>query len=119
MTSEQRANVQRYLKSKNGRYRRHIEAEKIKCEKCGSRVELEWHHKVPFSEGGDDSPDNLHVLCQSCHSNLHSENDDFRIAGRWGGLVSAYLREQRLGRKQFCEDMKTLARKRSESQRRG
>ena len=113
MTSEQRANIQRYLKSKNnGRYRRHIESEKVKCEKCGSTSDLEWHHKILFSEGGDDSPENLAVLCNSCHQLSHKHNGDYRKNGRWGGLVSAYLREQKLGRKKFCEEMRILAKKR-------
>ena len=113
MTNEQRIHVRRYLKLKqNGRVRRRIDGEKIRCEKCGSASDLEWHHRTPFSEGGDDSYENLQVLCNSCHVTLHRHHDDFRTAGRWGGFVSAYLREQRLGRKQFCEDMRTLAKKR-------
>ena len=112
MTVEQRENIRRYLEAKESRVRKSIDGEKIQCEQCGSRSELEWHHKEYWSEGGDDSTENLHVLCQSCHTTLHSEKDDFRTAGRWGGLVSAYLREQRLGRKQFCKDMKALAKRR-------
>ena len=110
MTEEQRLHVQRYLQSKsNGRYRKPIDGEKIECVKCGSSSGLEWHHKFLWSEGGDDSPENLTVLCKSCHIITHKEKDDFKEAGRWGGLVSAYLREQRLGREEFCNYMRDLA----------
>ena len=113
MTAQQRRNVEKYLQSKqNGRRRRRIEGEKVECEECGSRADLEWHHQKYWSEGGNDSEENLCVLCQSCHLAIHQNKNDFRIAGRWGGLVSAYVREQRLGRKQFCEEMRRLAAKR-------
>jgi len=113
MTNEQRRNVKRYLKSKhNSPVRRRIEGEKIHCEKCRSTADLEWHHVVPFSQGGDDSDDNLQVLCHACHVALHQHLDDYRDAGRWGGLVSAVLREERLGREGFCEAMRSLAQKR-------
>lgn len=113
MTAEQRANIERYLQVRtNGRRRLHTEGEKVACSQCGSQAELEWHHRKYWSEGGDDSPENLCVLCKPCHLFFHQQKNDFRIAGRWGGLVSAYLREQRLGRKRFCEAMRTLAKKR-------
>jgi len=110
MTVEQRLHVQRYLQSKsNGRCRKPIDGEKIECESCNSTSKLEWHHIVPWSEGGDDEPENLQVLCESCHVFFHKEQNDFREAGRWGGLVSAYLREQRMGREEFCQYMRSLA----------
>ena len=110
MTTEQKAYVRRYLKFKqNRRYRRPVDGEKVECENCGSSSELEWHHVIPWSEGGDDSEENLQVLCKDCHTRYHSQQNDYRKAGQWGGLVSAYLREQHLGRKRFCEEMRTLA----------
>src|SRR3989344_3430393 len=112
MTATERENVERYVKSRsNGRCRHHIEREKIECEKCGSNSELEWHHRKYWSEGGDDSFENLQVLCKSCHFSMHQQKNDFRTAGRCGGLVSAYVREQRLGRKKFCEIMRELAKR--------
>jgi hypothetical protein len=115
MTLQQRLNVQRYLAAKqNGnRHRRRVDGEKIACELCGSTSDLEWHHRKYWSEGGDDSPGNRQVLCQPCHFAVHAQKDDFRRFGQWGGLVSAYLREQRLGRESFCEAMKALARRRA------
>ena len=112
MTHEDKRNIECYLKSKgNGKYRRRIDGEKLECEHCGSNAELEWHHRKYWSEGGTDDPENLCVLCRSCHFSMHQQKNDFRIAGRWGGLVSAYVREQRLGRKVFCEAMKELAKR--------
>jgi 5-methylcytosine-specific restriction endonuclease McrA len=113
MTAEQRTNVQRYVASKgNGIYRKPIDGDKVVCEHCGSQAELEWHHRKYWSEGGDDSPENLQVLCHPCHTAVHRQKDDFRKAGQWGGWVSAYIREQALGRFRFCEEMRALARKR-------
>ena len=109
MTAEQRENVRRYLKVRQGRRRRPIEGQKVACERCSSRSDLEWHHRIPWSEGGDDSPENLQVLCQPCHQAEHAQRDDFRKNGQWGGLVSACVREERLGRERFCDEMRTLA----------
>jgi phage terminase large subunit GpA-like protein len=113
MTDTERQNILRYLHAKtNGKSRRHIEGDKVACAQCGSCAELEWHHRKYWSEGGDDSQENLQVLCRPCHLVIHQQKNDFRIAGRWGGLVSAYVREQRLGRKGFCEAMQALSRRR-------
>jgi len=111
MTADQRANVQRYLvfKRNGSRHRRPIDGEKVVCKQCGSTSDLEWHHRKYWSEGGDDSPGNRQVLCQPCHFAVHAQKGDFRKAGQWGGLISAYLREQTLGRERFCEEMRLLA----------
>ena len=42
-----------------------------RCQCCGARSNLEVHHKEFRSQGGDDSEENLIVLCFSCHSLLH------------------------------------------------
>jgi len=112
MTAEQRSKVKLYLESKHNRNRRTIDGEKIECEACGSISDLEWHHRILWSQGGDDSQENLQVLCRSCHWNVHLKKEDFRKFGQWGGLVSAYLREQRLGKKRFCASMRELAERR-------
>jgi 5-methylcytosine-specific restriction endonuclease McrA len=110
MTAEEKRNVERYLKTKqNGRCRKHIEGEKVKCDECSSAMELEWHHKKYWSEGGNDEPENLAILCKPCHTKLHSHLNDFKTAGKWGGLVSAYVREKRMGREKFCDYMRNLA----------
>ncbi len=38
-----------------------------KCAFCGSIDKLEIDHIKPVSQGGDNSEDNLRVLCQSCN----------------------------------------------------
>jgi 5-methylcytosine-specific restriction endonuclease McrA len=37
------------------------------CVECGSTVDLELDHVKPLSLGGDDSLDNLQLLCRVCH----------------------------------------------------
>ncbi len=41
------------------------------CQNCGSRLNLEVHHKEFRSQGGDDSEENLITLCAGCHSLVH------------------------------------------------
>lgn len=42
------------------------------CEMCSDTKQLEIHHDVPLSRGGDNSPDNLHILCHKCHIRLEA-----------------------------------------------
>ena len=42
-----------------------------RCQNCGTRSQLEIHHKDFRSQGGDDSDANLITLCVACHSLLH------------------------------------------------
>jgi 5-methylcytosine-specific restriction endonuclease McrA len=37
------------------------------CELCGSTKNLVIDHIKPLSQGGDNQPDNLRTLCQSCN----------------------------------------------------
>ncbi len=39
-----------------------------KCERCWSKCDLEFHHKIPISQGGDSSQENCIVLCHICHN---------------------------------------------------
>ncbi len=39
---------------------------------CGSRRNLEVHHILCRSRGGDDSDDNLLTLCAICHAEVHT-----------------------------------------------
>lgn len=59
----------------------------IKCA-CGKPAQ-HIHHIKPVCEGGTDSPDNLRLLCQKCHTDLHSKAGDFSTWGRKGGIVTA------------------------------
>src|SRR3981081_2831274 len=42
-----------------------------RCQCCGTRSNLEVHHKEFRSQGGDDSEQNLITLCVGCHSLTH------------------------------------------------
>ncbi|MGO9126912.1 MAG: HNH endonuclease [Terriglobales bacterium] len=42
-----------------------------RCQACGAMSNLEVHHKQFRSQSGDDSEQNLIVLCAKCHSSLH------------------------------------------------
>ena len=41
------------------------------CELCGVKKDLNLHHIVPKSIGGDDSRENHAIICKKCHTNLH------------------------------------------------
>ncbi|MFC9591510.1 HNH endonuclease [Streptomyces sp. NPDC056944] len=41
--------------------------DRFTCQRCGSLKELEVDHIVPVSRGGSWEPDNLWVLCKTCH----------------------------------------------------
>ncbi len=37
------------------------------CVNCGSAENLEWHHRIPLAMGGTTDPENMEVLCKTCH----------------------------------------------------
>ena len=45
-----------------------LERSKFKCERCWSIYDLEFHHKLPLSMGGNSTLENCVVLCHNCHS---------------------------------------------------
>lgn len=53
------------------------------CERCGTSVRgrgnPRYHHKVPYSKGGDSTLDNCEVLCVKCHD---TEEGFLRSHGR-------------------------------------
>jgi len=54
------------------------------CLRCGSTENLEVHHIVPHSQGGEDKVQNLATLCHDCH------NDATLARSSDGGVVPAY-----------------------------
>lgn len=46
------------------------EREKI-CGICGATESLMAHHIWPLEYGGPDTEDNLMVMCETCHNNIH------------------------------------------------
>jgi len=52
-----------------------------RCQRCGCNVSMsqmdsqktaETHHLIPKSAGGPDTPENLLLLCRSCHEDAHN-----------------------------------------------
>lgn len=48
-----------------------LETGDYRCSACGTRINLHVHHKVFRSHGGGDDPENLEILCERCHRELH------------------------------------------------
>ena len=44
-----------------------------KCRNCKSRNNLNCHHIVFRSQGGEDTPENILVLCSACHDGIHKD----------------------------------------------
>ncbi len=55
---------------------------KHQCERCGARGgRMQVHHTQPVSEGGDNGPERLKVLCEPCHGFVHEA--DFAHKPGW------------------------------------
>lgn len=55
------------------------------CAQCGDWYGLNQHHKRLRCAGGDNSPDNLMVLCRNCHVAHHKAENHYRNGGAVGG----------------------------------
>jgi 5-methylcytosine-specific restriction endonuclease McrA len=44
------------------------------CSECGSKKNLQRHHNIPLSKGGQHSIANITVLCVDCHNKKHKHN---------------------------------------------
>lgn len=41
------------------------------CQKCRYTGNIELHHIIPVSRGGSNKDDNLILLCEKCHAEIH------------------------------------------------
>ena len=54
------------------------------CEKCGSKNELTVHHRSYNNFGGNETAEDLEVLCWDCHRDAHETEEKY-----WVHLVNA------------------------------
>lgn len=47
-----------------------LQRDNHQCRWCGTNEYLTLHHVVPRRRGGSDRPENLHVFCRDCHTEL-------------------------------------------------
>lgn len=66
----------------SGRLRKKFITVESVCEICGSKENLEVHHKTPIVLGGKSNDENIEVLCESCHSRLHEKKQVRTCADR-------------------------------------
>ena len=64
------------MKTNSGRKQAQRNIQASKCEICGGTLILQRHHKN--GNACDNSPENVEVLCQKCHTQVHV------IIGNWG-----------------------------------
>ena len=50
-----------------------IKRDDNKCQNCAKEDNLEVHHIVPISQGGDRVESNCITLCQECHKAAHGD----------------------------------------------
>lgn len=45
----------------------------VSCMYCGTTKDVEYHHIVPISQGGDNRIQNIVPLCRVCHAKAHKK----------------------------------------------
>lgn len=87
-----------------------------KCEECGNTSDyLQVHHKIPRSQGGNNTPLNLIVLCTRCHSKKKAPGHrlilppktrdtdwEFRAVGELKGTSFVLLKSRHTGGGLVC-----------------
>jgi 5-methylcytosine-specific restriction endonuclease McrA len=43
-----------------------------RCQRCGVVAHLHGHHKLPRSQGGENTSENCAMLCSNCHEEVHN-----------------------------------------------
>lgn len=69
-----------------------------RCQRCHALSPfLEVHHKKPVSEGGDNDPDTLQVLCHACHALTHEP--DYATKPKWRAAREAVKKRRKVGKR--------------------
>lgn len=91
-------------------YRRHGEGWDGRCcDLCGSRADIQHHHRTPHAQGGDDSDENLQPLCPDCHAKQSGKGHGLvrhmrrGIVRFWTVLEQREYRETRAAEQSTCE----------------
>lgn len=50
-----------------------------RCKKCKESKKLHYHHIKKYSDGGENTSDNLILLCASCHAEEHKEDKSYHM----------------------------------------
>jgi phage terminase large subunit GpA-like protein len=66
-----------------------LKRDRWRCRACGYRANLAAHHVRFRSQGGEDSTQNLLILCSGCHEGLHRHS--LEIKAHEGGEIDANL----------------------------
>ncbi|HEX4922927.1 MAG TPA: HNH endonuclease signature motif containing protein [Bdellovibrionales bacterium] len=64
-------------------YRHVWRRDQFKCTNCGSMYAPEKDHRMPIAKGGDDSTENLRVLCKSCNQRAAIEAFGIELMNRY------------------------------------
>jgi 5-methylcytosine-specific restriction endonuclease McrA len=54
-------------------FKRVLERDSWRCQKCGAVKDLQVHHRIPRSRQGNDTLANLVTLCAYCHMEQHGQ----------------------------------------------
>lgn len=55
------------------------------CVRCKKKENLHYHHKIRFSEGGQNTMENLIMLCASCHAEEHEGEKGYHMLKKMAG----------------------------------
>ena len=72
-----------------GHRKRLIRERGYKCENCDYPGYIELHHIQEIQYGGGNNDENLTLLCEKCHAEIHGYKkktylDEFRSMWEWG-----------------------------------